>query len=84
MPFPPPGDLLGPGIEPTSLASPALAAGSFTTMPPGKPQRTKAPPVAYFVSFWDSVYHPPWSPVTQDLLKQSRSFLIISPQILGF
>ena len=29
--FPPPGDLLDPGIKPTSLASPALAGGSFTT-----------------------------------------------------
>ena len=28
---PPPGDLSDPGIEPTSLASPALAGGSFTT-----------------------------------------------------
>ena len=28
---PPPGDLLDPGIEPTSLMSPALAGGFFTT-----------------------------------------------------
>ena len=33
----PPGDLSDPGIEPVSLASPALAGGSFITMPPGKP-----------------------------------------------
>ena len=26
-----PGDLLNPGIEPTSLVSPALAGGFFTT-----------------------------------------------------
>ena len=31
LPFPPPGDLLNPGIEPTSLVSPALAGGFFTT-----------------------------------------------------
>ena len=31
MPCPPPGDLPNPGIEPTSLMSPALAGGSFTT-----------------------------------------------------
>ena len=31
LPFPPPGDLPDPGIEPTSLASPALADGLFTT-----------------------------------------------------
>ena len=34
--FPPPGDLPHPGIEPTSLVSPALAGGFFTTTPPGK------------------------------------------------
>ena len=30
MPSPSPGDLLDPGIEPTSLMSPALAGGFFT------------------------------------------------------
>ena len=38
LPFPPPGDLPNPGIEPMSLASPALADGLFfffTTAPPG-------------------------------------------------
>ena len=35
--FPSPGDLLHPGIEPTSLMSPALAGSFFTTEPPGKP-----------------------------------------------
>ena len=33
LPFPSPGDLPGPGIEPVS---PALAGGFFTTEPPGK------------------------------------------------
>ena len=37
LPFPIPGDLLNPGIEVTSLASPALAGRCFTTAPPGKP-----------------------------------------------
>ena len=31
FPFPTPGDFPDPGIEPASLASPALAAGFFTT-----------------------------------------------------
>ena len=31
LPFPPPGDLPSPGKEPTSLMSPALAGGLFTT-----------------------------------------------------
>ena len=30
LPFPPPGDLPHPGIEPVSLMSPALAGGFFT------------------------------------------------------
>ena len=34
LPFPSPGDLPNPGIEP---ASPALAGRFFTTEPPGKP-----------------------------------------------
>ena len=37
LPFPSPGDLLDPGIESASLASPALAGGFFTAVPPGKP-----------------------------------------------
>ena len=36
LPFPSPGDLPDPGIEP---ASPALAGGFFTTEPPWKPLR---------------------------------------------
>ena len=37
LPFPSPGDLPDPGIEPLSPASPALAGGFFTITPPGKP-----------------------------------------------
>ena len=37
LPFPSPGGLPNPGIEP---ASPALAGGFFTTEPPGKPLLT--------------------------------------------
>ena len=37
LPFPPPGDLLDPGIEPASFASPILASRFFTTNPAGKP-----------------------------------------------
>ena len=37
LPFPTPGDLPHPGIEPTPLASSALAGRFFTTEPPGKP-----------------------------------------------
>ena len=31
LPYPHPGNLPGPGIEPVSLTSPALAGGFFTT-----------------------------------------------------
>ena len=31
FPFPPPGDLPDPGIEPVSLTSPLMAGGFFTT-----------------------------------------------------
>ena len=37
FPFPAPGDLPDPGIEP---ASPSLAGGFFNTAPPGKPPKT--------------------------------------------
>ena len=37
LPFPPPGDLPDPRIEPVSLASPALEGGFFPPEPPGKP-----------------------------------------------
>ena len=37
LPFPPPGDLSNPGIEPESLGSHALAGGFFTTEPPERP-----------------------------------------------
>ena len=41
LPFPPPGDLPNPGIEPMCPVSPALAGGFFTTEPPGKPSRAQ-------------------------------------------
>ena len=34
LPFPTPGDLPDPGIEPESLVSPAVAGGFFTTSAP--------------------------------------------------
>ena len=43
LPFPPPGDLPNPGIEPASLASPALACGFFTTSTSWEAPRTWEP-----------------------------------------
>ena len=37
LPFPPPGNLLNPGIKLASLVSSTLAGRFFTTVPPGKP-----------------------------------------------
>ena len=37
LPFPTPGDLPNPGVEPESLASPALAREFFTIVLPRKP-----------------------------------------------
>ena len=39
LPFPPPRDLLNPGIEPMSPASPAASGRFFTSEPPGKPSQ---------------------------------------------
>ena len=38
-----PGNLPNPGIKPTSLASPVLSDGFFTTVPPGKPGKPGKP-----------------------------------------
>ena len=38
LPFPIPGDLPNPGIEPVSPVLPALEGRFFTTEPPGKPE----------------------------------------------
>ena len=38
LPFPPPGDLPDPGMEPVSPASPTSTGKFFTTKPPGKHQ----------------------------------------------
>ena len=40
LPCPAPGDLFDPGIEPTSLVSPALAGGFFTTSATWEAQST--------------------------------------------
>ena len=37
LPFPPPGDILDPGIKPTSAVSPALQEDSLCAEPSGKP-----------------------------------------------
>ena len=42
LPYPPPGDLPDPGIEPTTPEAPAVQADSSTTEPLGKLQGLEA------------------------------------------
>ena len=42
LPVPTPGHLPNPGKDPVSIASPPLADGFFTTVPPGKPFNNNA------------------------------------------
>ena len=70
--FPSPGDLPDPGIEPTSLASPALADGFLTTESPGKamsqhPQASRVKPHSGF-------QHCPWRESTPRGLTQELCF----------
>ena len=51
LPFPSPGDLPDPWIEPESLVSPALAGGFITTAPPGKPHL-----IMYLYSYMKMLY----------------------------
>ena len=39
LPFPSPGELCNPGMEPMSSVFPALAGRFFTTVPAGQPQQ---------------------------------------------
>ena len=46
LPYPTPGDVFNPGIEPTSLASPELAeADSLPLVPPGKLKVAQSCPI---------------------------------------
>ena len=52
LPFPPPGDLPDPGVEPES---PTLAVEFFATVPPGKLRvLISSPQVSVFASRWHS------------------------------
>ena len=53
LPYHPLEDLPDPGIEPTSLASPALAGRCFSTEPLGKTQGAPLP-TKYFWNWWMS------------------------------
>ena len=52
MPYPPPGDLPDPGIEPVPLMSPALLGGFFTTS-----ATWEAPYILYTIHLSDLFKH---------------------------
>ena len=52
MPFPPPGNLPDPRIEPKPPVSTALAEGFFTTVPPGKPALCSAGHYFNVMEYW--------------------------------
>ena len=70
FPFPSPGDLPNPRMEPTSFTSPALAGGFFTTTP-----TWEAPTVVYIRlntcedghHYLHNTGHPPHHPWTSDV-----------------
>ena len=57
LPFPSPGDLPDPGIEPVSLISPALAGGFFTTSTTWEAQmKRRKPSISSTSSLNDSLF----------------------------
>ena len=52
--LPPPGDFPDPGIKPSSLSSPALAGGFFTTGSPGKPHTSYR---VFNLQVWNPILH---------------------------
>ena len=56
LPYPPPGSLLDPGIKPTSLMSPALAGGFFTTSTTWEAQSVLRVGLSIFLKSIDSPF----------------------------
>ena len=63
LPFPSPGDLPNPGIEPTS----ALADGFFTTEPSGKHLGNSSSFFFFSRHKWHHWKHPPLAPASHEL-----------------
>ena len=90
LPCPPPGDLPGPGTEPTSPVSSALQADSLPLSPQGSPVRIitqteiSQPRVSLFSSCLQSPLFPPWShsiPTLSSILFP-LSFFDLPPTVL--
>ena len=59
LPFPSPGDLPDPGMEPASLTSPALAGGFFT--PSATWEAPPPPPHTLPFPLYESILFPCWA-----------------------
>ena len=70
LPFPPPGDLPDPGIEPRPPVCPALQVDSFRLRPPGRRPLSRAPSYAEPLPL-----EPSWAP-----LPLTPPFRVPSPQ----
>ena len=73
--FPLPGNLLNPGIEPTSLVSPALAGGLFTAESPGKPQNILIE-IIWTLLRWPQLKHSYSSGLDNSSLSQSVACIV--------
>ena len=74
LPYPPPGDLLGPEIEPASLMSPALAGGFSTTSINWESERKLKVPQSC-PTLRPHVLYSPWNSLGQDSGVGSLSLL---------
>ena len=86
MSFPPPEDLPNPGIQPVSLACPALAGRFFTTEPPGKPLFASrsvldlwAQSLQFYPTLYDSIDCSRQAPLPMGFFRQSWSGLPCPP-----
>ena len=75
LPFPSPGDLSNPGIEPESLMSPAWAGGFFTTS--ATPRKGIAQGLLW-LGMW------PWASLIAQLVKNLPAMQDTSIQFLGW
>ena len=66
-PFPSPGDLPNPGVNPPS---PILQADSLPSEPPGNPQRVLGLWSSGFLAYWNSLISPEWT--TLDFMIQNN------------
>ena len=71
LPFPPPGDIPNPGIEPMSPASPAVAGGFFTAVTPGKPIKKKKRGYCMNIDIPESLE-------TQNVQKKKKSTFVLT------